>query len=712
MNLVIVESPSKGKTIEKYLGPGYKVLASYGHVRDLPKSKLGVDVEHNYEPDYLIPTKAKKVVTQLRAEAKKSDAIFLATDYDREGEAIAWHIQHALGLDSSKNTNVKRITFHEITESAIKEAIKHPRAIDGDLVDAQQARRVLDRLVGYKLSPFLWKKVYTGLSAGRVQSVAVRLIVDREREILAFVPVEYWSIEADLLAKGKSFIASLIAKDGEKIDKLTIKTVEEAEKVITDLVDSPYKVANITSKTVSRNPYPPFTTSTLQQTASHQLGSTAKRTMMLAQQLYEAGHITYMRTDSVNLAASAIEAARYYINKNLGAQYLPAAPRYYKTRSKGAQEAHEAIRPTLPDKTPDQLRGELPDDQLRLYELIWKRLIACQMNSAQFEQLSADIEAKGKTASYMFRTSGQNVLFDGFLKLWSEKLDVKPLPDLQVGETVTLEKLRHDQHFTEPPPRFNEASLIKTLEENGIGRPSTYAPTISTIVDRGYVRVENRQFIPQEVGFIVTDLMKEHFPNIVDTAFTAQIEDDLDDIAEGKKEWTTVIDQFYKPFAAHLAEKEQSVEKRKTEEPTDEVCDKCGKPMVIKLGRFGRFMACTGFPDCKNAKPILKTTGIICPECNEAELAERATRRSRKFWGCANYPKCTFATWDDPAKVKPVARTPEQIAAQLEAAKEAKKNGYARKTSKTTTKTSKTVAKKTTRKAPAKKKTTRAKKAA
>lgn len=652
MNLVIVESPAKGKTIEKYLGKDYKVLASFGHVRDLPKSKLGVDVDKDYEPSYLIPTKARKVITQLKGEAKKSDVIYLATDYDREGEAIAWHIQKALDLESNKKTVVKRITFHEITESAIKEAIKHPRNLDMDLIDAQQARRVLDRLVGYKLSPFLWKKVYTGLSAGRVQSVAVRLIVDREREIKAFVPVEYWSIEADLEAAQQPFTASLILHNGKKLEKLTIQTKEEAEGIAKDLEDSTYKVISVTTKEVSRNPYAPFTTSTLQQTSAHQLGYTAKRTMMLAQQLYEAGHITYMRTDSVNLSNEAISGARSYIEKEFGSKYLPDSPKLYKTKSRGAQEAHEAIRPTDPKKTPDQLRNDIPDDQLRVYELIWKRLIACQMNAAKFNQISAEIETKGKTGEYTFRSSGQNVVFDGFLRLWQEKLDVKSLPEMTEGQVVDLIKLRYDQHFTEPPARFNEASLIKALEEFGIGRPSTYAPTISTIVDRGYVRIEARQFLPQEVGFIVIDLLKEHFPNIVDIGFTAQMEENLDDVAEGKKPWVQVIDQFYKPFNTLLGEKEISVEKQKTEEATDEVCDKCGKPMVAKLGRFGRFLACSGFPDCKNTKAILKPTGVKCPDCKEGDVIERMTRRRRKFWGCSRYPDCNYATWDDPNKPK------------------------------------------------------------
>lgn len=696
MNLVIVESPAKGKTIEKYLGTGYKVLASFGHVRDLPKSKLGVDVDNNYEPSYIVPVKAKKVITSLKNELKKSDTVYLATDYDREGEAIAWHISQALDLDNTKNTTVKRITFHEITKDAIQQAIKSPRDLDLHLIDAQQARRVLDRLVGYKLSPFLWRKVYKGLSAGRVQSVAVRLIVDREREILAFVPVEYWSVEADLEAQGQPFSATLIKKNDEKVEKLTIKTEEDAKLIHADLAGSSYVVKNVSTKETTRNPYPPFTTSTLQQTASHQLGYTSKRTMAIAQGLYERGHITYMRTDSVNLSNEAINASRAYIEESFGSQYLPSAPRTYKTRAKGAQEAHEAIRPTNPSRTPQSMAGELDVDQLKLYELIWKRLVACQMVSAKFEQMSVDIEAKGQTGLYLFRTTGQRVLFDGYLKLWSEKLEVKTLPAMTIGETTTFIKLRYDQHFTEPPARFNEASLIKALEEFGIGRPSTYAPTISTISDRGYVRIENRQFIPQEAGFIVTDLMKEHFPDIVDIGFTAKMEEELDNIAEGKQQWVSVIDAFYKPFALRLAEKEESVERRNTEEETDEVCDKCGKPMIIKMGRFGRFMACSGFPDCKNAKPILKTTGIMCPLCNEGQLAERMTKKRKKFWGCERYPQCTFATWDDPAKVVPVVKPESEQSEKKATATKATSKPAAKKTAtkKTTTRKTTTAKKK------------------
>lgn len=660
MKLVIVESPAKGQTIERYLGKGYKVMASFGHVRDLPKSVLGVEVDRSYEPKYIVPAKSKKVVSELKKEIKNAEVVYLATDYDREGEAIAWHIKEALNLDNSKNTTVKRITFHEITQSAIKEAVAHPRELDYNLIDAQQARRVLDRLVGYKLSPFLWKKVYKGLSAGRVQSVTVRLVVDREREILAFVPTEYWSIEADLLAGKVLITASLVACGNKKIDKMAIINQEQANLITQDLKNAQYKVSDLIKKTINRHPYPPFTTSTLQQTASHQLGFSAKRTMVLAQQLYEAGHITYMRTDSVNLSSQAVSSARDYISSAFGAPYLPPEPRLYKTRSKGAQEAHEAIRPTSPASAPPDLAMNVPDDQRQLYELIWKRLIACQMASARFEQISLEVAAAGNKDSYMFRATGQNVIFDGFLHLWQEKLEVTGLPDLEKGSELVLQKLRHDQHFTEPPPRYNEASIIKALEEFGIGRPSTYAPTISTIVDRGYVKIENRQLQPQEVGFIVIDLLKEHFPNIVDIGFTATMEENLDNVAEGKKVWTEVIDEFYRPFIKLLTEKEVSVLKRKTEEATDEVCEKCGQPMVIKLGRFGRFLACTGFPDCRNTKAILKTVGRPCPTCAQGELAERTTKRHRHFWGCSRYPECDYATWDDPhkpAKTKPGEQT-------------------------------------------------------
>lgn len=649
MNLVIVESPAKGRTIEKYLGKGYRVLASFGHVRDLPKSKLGVDVAKNYEPTYVVPTKAKKVISQLRSAMGENNSVYLATDYDREGEAIAWHIVQALHLNSKK-TAVKRITFHEITKEAIDDALAHPRSIDPHLVDAQQARRVLDRLVGYRLSPFLWKKVYTGLSAGRVQSVAVRLIVDREREREKFVPAEYWSIEADLLAKKEPFTAHLLSRDGKKVEKLAIKTESGAKTIIHDLEEARYRVAAISQKTITRNPYPPFTTSTLAQTASQKLGYSAKRTMTLAQRLYEAGFITYMRTDSLNLSAGSIAKARSYISKQFGKDYVPVSPRVYKTRSKGAQEAHEAIRPTDPAKS--EVASELDADQAKLYQLIWRRFIACQMVAARLEQSSVDIKTKGKTGEYLFRSSGQRVVFDGFLKLGPEKLEGKQLPALTEGQVVELEQLRSEQHFTEPPPRYNEATLIKTLEEFGIGRPSTYAPTISTIVERGYVTLENRQFAPQEVAYIVIDILKEHFPDIVDVHFTAKMEEDLDAIAAGKQQWVKVVDEFYQPFEKRLVEKEKTVKKQKTEEPTDEVCELCGKPMVIKLGRYGRFLACTGFPKCKNTKPFLKTTGLVCPECKKGELVERTTRRRRTFWGCSTYPKCQYATWDDPTKDK------------------------------------------------------------
>lgn len=661
MNLVIVESPAKGKTIEKYLGKGYRVVASFGHVRDLPKTRLGVDVKKDYEPTYIVPSRAKKVVAQLKKDLKNTEVIFLATDYDREGEAIAWHIVQALELEDSQKTAVKRITFHEITESAIKKAIEQPRPIDLDLVDAQQARRVLDRLVGYKLSPFLWKKVYTGLSAGRVQSVAVRLIIDREREITAFTPVEFWSIEADLMGHHQLFTAALVSHNDKKIDKLGIKTQKQAARLVINLEKAKYKVCDIVAKIINRHPQPPFRTSTLQQTASHQLGYTAKRTMMLAQRLYEQGYITYMRTDSLNLAETAVNEARQYITKAFGSKYLPDKSKIYKARQKGAQEAHEAIRPTHPKKTPESLKKQLDGDQWRIYDLIWKRLIACQMNPAQFNQIGIDIEAKHTEGQGIFRTTGQNLVFDGYLKLWPEKPEAPNLPKVAKGDQLDLKQLRSEQHFTEPPPRFNEASLIKALEEFGIGRPSTYAPIISTIVDRGYVQLENRQFMPQEVGFIVTDLLKEHFPDIVDVGFTATVEEDLDDIAEGKKEWIKVIDKFYVPFAKHLSQKEKSVKKQKTEEPTDEKCTKCGKPMVIKLGRFGRFMACTGFPDCKNTKAILKSTGLKCPDCTKGDIVERTTRRGRRFWGCSRYPKCKFATWDDPL-AKPADPAVEPLA--------------------------------------------------
>ncbi|MBI4692228.1 MAG: type I DNA topoisomerase [Candidatus Terrybacteria bacterium] len=649
MKLIIVESPTKAKTISRFLSGDFKVESSYGHIRDLPKSKLGIDVEKNFEPTYVIPTKSRKRVNELKKEAEKSQEVILATDEDREGEAIAWHLTKALSLESAK-----RIVFHEITESAIKEALKNPRDIDLNLVDSQQARRILDRLVGYELSPFLWKKVFKGLSAGRVQSVAVRLIVDREREIEAFKPEEYWSIIATLL-KVKSqilnlFEAKLIKKNDKILDKLEIKNKEEADKILNDLNGAEYKVEKIEKKETRRQPKPAFTTSTLQQEAVNKLHWSAKQIMILAQQLYESGFITYMRTDSVNLSEESLKSAKQVIEKNFGKEFSLTEPRRFKTKSKFSQEAHEAIRPSNPENTPQDLKDKLDAKQHKLYDLIWRRFIACQMKEAIFDSTTIDIIAK----NYTFRATGSIMKFDGWMKAVGNSVSDILLPELSENEILELIKLLPNQHFTEPLPRYSEAALIKALEEYGIGRPSTYAPTISTIQTRNYVeKNEQKKFIPTETGVIVNNLLVEHFPEVVDMGFTAKIEDDLDEIAEGKIKWAPVIREFYEPFHKHLEEKYESVEKQTTDEETEEICEKCGKPMVIKHGRFGKFLACSGFPECKNARAIKKapeTIGMRCPKCNEGDVVIKRTKHKRIFYGCSRWPECDFASWQNPKK--------------------------------------------------------------
>jgi len=588
MKLIIVESPTKAKTISRFLGKDFKIESSYGHIRDLPKSILGVDVENNFEPSYVIPSKSRKVISNLKKDTEKAEKVILATDEDREGEAIAWHLGQALNLKSPQ-----RIVFHEITKSALENALKNSRNIDMNLVDAQQGRRILDRLVGYQLSPFLWKKVFRGLSAGRVQSVAVRLIVDREREIEKFVPQEYWLIIATFL-KDKQFEASLV------LDKFAIKTKREAEKIVKDLDNAEYKIENIKKKEIKRLPKPPFTTSTLQQEAANRLHFSSKQTMLIAQQLYEQGFITYMRTDSVNLSENSLRAAEKFIDNNFGKNY--SSPRHFKTKSKFSQEAHEAIRPTQPKIAPEKLTGEkLTESHLKLYDLIWRRFIACQMKEAIFDSTVVDIKAK----KYLFRAIGQILKFDGFLKTYSMKFEETELPSLEKGEILELIKLTPSQHFTEPPPRYSEATLVKYLEKYGIGRPSTYAPIISTIQDRNYVnKNEQKRFVPTKTGIIVNDLLVEHFPEIVDIQFTSKMEENLDKIAEGKTKWEPIVRDFYEPFHKNLERKYQEVEKRKTEKKTNEICEKCGKPMVIREGKFGEFLACSGFPECKNTKNI------------------------------------------------------------------------------------------------------------
>src|SRR3989344_2412820 len=679
--LIIVESPTKAKTISRFLGKDFIVESSYGHIRDLPSSTLGIDVEHDFEPKYLVPRKASAQVKKLKELAKKADEVILATDEDREGEAIAWHLAQALNLGrenekietkeakktkTRKKTSpakahtleIQRIVFHEITKKAIENALQHPRALDMNLVDAQQARRILDRIVGYKLSPFLWKKIVRGLSAGRVQSVAVRLIVDREREIEKFKPQEYWNITAHFNG-AKPFDAVLTEKDGKLFEKLGISSQTQANEIVADLAEASYVVQSVENKETKRTPPAPFTTSTLQQASSQRLGYSARQTMRIAQQLYEGldigehGHtglITYMRTDSLNLSADALSAAHAYIASTFGASYAIGDPRTYKTKSKGAQEAHEAIRPTDVTRAPADIKQHLDKQQYKLYELIWQRFVATQMPEALFDATSADIKSKGKQARYIFHETGSVLKFDGFLKVYPIKTEDTLLPELSEGENLDLEHLEPKQHFTEPPPRYSEASLIKILEKNGIGRPSTYAPTIGTIQERNYVQKnEAKRFVPTEMGIMVTDLLVEHFPNIVDIAFTAEMEETLDQIADGKKEWVPAIRAFYEPFEKHLEIKYKTVEKQITEEATNEVCEKCSKPMVIKTGRFGKFLACSGFPECKNTKRLPEDTlGIKCTACKDGDIIQRRSKRGKLFYGCSAYPKCNFALWDRP----------------------------------------------------------------
>lgn len=648
MNLVIVESPAKGRTLQRILGDDYKVAASFGHVRDLPQNALGVKVEKNFEPEYVIIPRARKNLARLKESVKDAKTVFLATDYDREGEAIGWHLMQALGL---ANPKIKRITFHEITKDAILDAIKNPRTIDNDLVDAQQARRILDRLVGYKLSPFLWKKVFQGLSAGRVQSVAVRLIVDREREIETFKPQEYWTITADFDADGRRFSAELVEYQGKKLDKLEIQTQVQAQKIVNELSVSSiqYQVSSIETKDEFKWAFPPFTTSTLQQDGNRRLGFTAKKTMKLAQDLYEAGSITYMRTDSTSLAWVAVNTTRKLIEEEFGKDYLPEKPRQFKTKTLGAQEAHEAIRPTY--IATKELAGKWTTDHKKLYELIWRRMVACQMNPAKLSVTTVDVKAGDKG---LFKATGQTLAFDGWTKVYPIKLEEKSLPKLTKDEALKLEKLEPKQHFTEPSHRFTEATLVKALEQFGIGRPSTYAPIISTIQDRGYVRLQNRFFYPEQVGIIVTELLKEHFPDIVDIGFTKNMESSLDEIAEGKQKWQQVLSDFYGPFEQNLKAKEKTVEKTNVAEITEGAgvpCERCGRPMVVKVGRFGRFLACSGYPKCKNTKQIVGRTGITCPECKQGELVSRRTKKGgRNFWGCERYPKCKYASWKWPGR--------------------------------------------------------------
>ncbi len=720
--LIIVESPTKAKTISRFLGKDFIIEASYGHLRDLPRSKMGIDIEHNFQPQYIIPRDNQKTLTKLKKLALATPTIYLATDEDREGEAISWHLLEAFKT-TKKNAKEKidpteidkksqRIVFHEITEEAIKEALQHPRQLNMDLVNAQQARRILDRLVGYELSPFLWKKIAKGLSAGRVQSVALRLVVDREREIQKFKPQEYWSIEA-IFHKEKGINLPIQAKltkiDGKSLDKFALGDKDTATKIIKELKNADFHVADIQKKQIKKSPLPPFTTSTLQQESNRKLGYSARQTMTLAQQLYEGialgesgqvGLITYMRTDSLNLADKFLNESKAFLIKTFGKEYALPEPRRFKAKSKLAQEAHEAIRPTEVIHTPETIKQYLDPKQLKLYELIWQRAVASQMPEAIVDSIGVDInDEKNK---HTFRANGSTITFEGYLKAYRNITETE-LPPLDKGEVLKAKKVEPTQHFTEPPARYSEAGLVKALEEYDIGRPSTYAPTIGTIIERGYVEKENRRLKPTEIGFLVTDILVEHFPVIMDYKFTAHMEDELDEIANGQKAWVPVIKEFYGPFKENLMKKHEEVDKKSlTEQATDHVCEKCGKPMIIKIGRFGKFLACSGYPECKNTKPLDKNgdiiehspetsvqkcdkcgksmvmkhgrfgaflacsgypeckniknieqkTGVTCPQCHQGDIVAKRSRQGRTFYSCNLYPDCKFALWSKPTGEK------------------------------------------------------------
>ena len=654
-DLVILESPSKAKTVQKYLGKKYRVVACAGHIRDLPKSKLGVDVDHDFQPVYENKKDKANLIKELKEDVKKSGTVYLATDPDREGEAISWHLAAVLGLDGSKPI---RVTFSEITKSGVEAGMKNPRSLDIDLINAQQARRILDRIVGYKLSPFLWKKVRRGLSAGRVQSVAVKLIVDRENEIKAFVPKEYWSIDGKVLTASnkKPFPIKLSEIEGEKAE---LASKKEADKILKYLKDKDFTVDNIKKSTRKKQPSPPFTTSTLQQEANHRLSFNSRRTMKTAQELYEGieiegqgavGLITYMRTDSLRISDEAKAAAAVLIKEMYGEEYPPEKPRTYKTKS-NAQDAHEAIRPSTISFTPSQIKSSLTSDQYKLYKLIWERFMASQMANAQLNTVGVTVKAGNCT----FKANGYTVKFDGFTKLYTEATENDEesggaLPKLTPGEVLKVQEIAGNQHFTQPPPRYNEASLIKALEENGIGRPSTYAPTISTILDRHYVEFEQKQLKPTPLGDTITVLLEDHFEHIVDVKFTAKMESDLDKIEEGKEQWVEVLRDFYDDFDKTLSKAESDLEGKRVkvpDEPTDIVCEQCGKPMVIKIGPYGKFLGCSGFPECKNTKRIVNETGGFCPKCGGKMLAKKS-KKGKPFFGCENYKDCNYMTWDTP----------------------------------------------------------------
>lgn len=658
-DLVIVESPAKAKTIKKYLGKDFEVVASMGHVRDLPSARLSVDIKNNFAPKYDIIKGKEKLVKELKSLAEKSDSVYLATDPDREGEAISWHLAYILGLPEDYS---KRVEFNEITKVGVKEGMAHPRSINTDLVNAQQARRILDRLVGYKLSPFISQKIRRGLSAGRVQSVALRIIVDRENEIRKFKPEEYWTIDAKFIPKGsrKSFSASLYS---DKNGKIKIKNAEQADKIEADLDGAEYVVTKVKHGTRKKTPAPPFITSTLQQEASRKLGFQSRRTMKVAQELYEGvdiqgmgatGLITYMRTDSLRISNVAIDEVTRYIEQAYGSDYLPPKPRFFKSR-KNAQDGHEAIRPSMPSLEPDSIKSSLTLDQYKLYKLIWSRFTASQMAECVQKTTQADIEANG----YTFKASGYYVQFPGYTALYVEGKDEEEekstqLPELKKDMPVRLKELKKNQHFTQPPARYTEASLIKTLEEYGIGRPSTYAATITTLTSREYVKREAKTLVPTELGEVITKLMKERFPNIVNVKFTAEMEDDLDSVENGSVKWNELLGEFYTDFEKTLKEAKDEMDGVKLklkEDETDIVCEKCGRKMVVKVGRYGKFIACPGYPDCKNIKKYVEKTGTACPKCG-GDIIVKHTKNKRIFYGCSNYPECDFVSWNEPTNEK------------------------------------------------------------
>lgn len=656
-SLVIVESPAKAKTISKYLGSKYIVKASMGHIRDLPKSQIGVEVKKNFEPKYITIRGKGSVLKELKDASKRVKKVYLAADPDREGEAIAWHLAHYLELPDQEAC---RVVFNEITKQAVKDAFKTPRKINQDLVNAQQARRILDRLVGYKISPLLWKKVKKGLSAGRVQSVAVKLIYDRENEIKAFVPEEYWTITAKLSSGKADFEAKFYSVDGEKKE---LKNEAEVNAVLAALQKANFIVSEVREKERLRNPSPPFITSSLQQEAARKLNFRAAKTMSVAQQLYEGidlgsegtvGLITYMRTDSTRISPVAQEEAKEYIVQKFGESFYPETPRVYTKKNTNAQDAHEAIRPSSVLREPDQIKEYLSRDQYRLYKLVWERFVASQMASAVLDTMTVDLTA----ANTIFRAVGSKVKFHGFMKVYVEGNDDaaadtgdddKLLPPLKEGDKVKKQQIDPKQHFTQPPPRFTEARLVKALEEMGIGRPSTYAPTLETIQKRGYVAIEEKKFVPTELGELVIQQMIEFFPEILDVDFTAHMEEGLDHIEEGKEDWVRVLSEFYESFEKRLEVAEEEMEKVEIQdEVSDEICEKCGRHFVYKMGRFGKFLACSGFPDCRNTKPIVKDTGVTCPNCHEGKIIERRSKKGRIFYGCDRYPDCDFVSWDKP----------------------------------------------------------------